>query len=187
MKQHALERKGGRVADLLTGLTEQTALTRSRQKEVREALAAGQDAAKALLVTRDLLRTALDWSKADVLFGSSIVTALKQGKLEKVNRSVHTAQQRLSRFHRELDDVKRQPEEGLEVNLGSFLTVADYLFDGLIIDCVVHSRIEESGNRLEEVTKRVREILARLEKELTTTEADLAEAETARRELIQRG
>ncbi len=187
LKEHALERKGGHAAYLITKLTERTAQTRNRRKELREARAAGQDAVQALVETRDLLKSALNWAGLDFFGGGAIVTAVKLDKMDRANRVAQTAQQHLSRFYRELEDVKRHPDTNLEVKLGEFLTFADYFFDGLIVDWVVHSRIKQSKKRVKEVTERVRQILATLEREHAAVEEDLAEAEHARLDLIEKG
>ena len=67
----------------------------------------------------------------------------------------------LKEFSKELADVDKRID--LNIDIGSFLTFADYLFDGLIADMMVQSRISEAKRQVARAIKQVEEIKEILE------------------------
>ena len=59
-------------------------------------------------------------------------------------------------------DVDNIPE--FQIQMGDFLSFADYFFDGIIADLMVHSRIKEAKKQIEDAIRRVQYILAQLQK-----------------------
>ena len=79
----------------------------------------------------------------------------------------------MSRFHRELADVGGQAD--IDIEIGSFLTFADYFFDGLFADLTVQSKINDAIQRVADTKMRVNTIIRNLKERLTVTEERIAE------------
>ncbi|MBA1336289.1 MAG: hypothetical protein HPY66_2724 [Firmicutes bacterium] len=70
------------------------------------------------------------------IFGSSVIAAMmKHSKIDKAQNEINNVQILIKRFYRELEDIGG--EINLSIEIGSFLTFADYLFDGLFVDLAV--------------------------------------------------
>ncbi len=165
------------LRDRLTGLNRE-------QTELREALAAGQSAARSLEAVRKSLESAAGWGVWDMMGGGLLSTMAKHSHMDQAKEHAHQAEQALRRFHRELQDVQAQLEVHLQ--LDGFLRFADYFFDGLIVDWSVQSRINSSRDAVGQAQQRVSEMLARLEARLRATEQSLEEANRERESLVAR-
>ena len=75
-------------------------------------------------------------------------------------RLIEDAKAELRSFSRELADVDEFQEIG--INMGDFLSFADYFFDGFIADWMVQSKISRAREQVEEAILRVDQILSRL-------------------------
>ena len=129
----------------------------NRIREINEARMAGREALRALEVAGEKLHSAKNWGVWDMLGGGFISTMVKHSKIDDASDLMEEAQRRLQRFQRELSDV--QVPARFRVEIGSFLTFADFFFDGLIADWMVQSRIGEAREQVEEAIRRVKETL----------------------------
>ena len=75
-------------------------------------------------------------------------------------RYMEQAKLDLQSFSRELQDVNMT--HNLNLNVGDFLTFADFFFDGLIADWLVQDRINETKNQVEDAIRQVDDIVRRL-------------------------
>ena len=75
---------------------------------------------------------------------------------------METAKRDLRIFQRELNDV--QMFLNLNLNIGDFLTFADFFFDGLITDYLVQSKINEARKQVWTAIKQVEKFLIDLQK-----------------------
>lgn len=66
------------------------------------------------------------------------------------------AKRALQSFRKELADVDQRLHLSLEI--GDFLTFADYFFDGLIADWLVQSKIQDAKAQVENAIIQVRQI-----------------------------
>ena len=66
----------------------------------------------------------------------------------------------LDRFSRELADVR--DIQGLDIEIGNFLTFADFFFDGFIADIMVQSKIREAQDKIDDAINQVEAMLRRL-------------------------
>ncbi|HKU52881.1 MAG TPA: hypothetical protein VJQ25_10470, partial [Nitrospira sp.] len=73
----------------------------------------------------------------------------------------------------------------LEINIGEFESFADYFFDGLIMDWIVQSRIEDSLNQAKHAKERIVQTVKNLERLRATAESRYAELKGARDQLIE--
>lgn len=130
------------TASELIAYTEQIAQLDSQEKEITEAIAAGNNLLSGLDLVIDSLESASGWGTWDLLGGGLLSTAVKHSKLDAARTQIHSLQTYISRFSRELADVKDQVD--IQINIGEFESFADHFFDNLIVDWVVQSKISDS-------------------------------------------
>ena len=131
-----------------------------REKELREARIAGQEALDCLDRAAQSLKSAGNWGIVDLLGGGLISTFVKHSKMNDAEALVQQARSALKRFQKELTDVENVAEFHIET--GDFLSFADYFFDGIIADWLMQSRINEARTQVENARQRVRYILEQL-------------------------
>ncbi|MFR8289368.1 MAG: hypothetical protein ACLU92_10030 [Coprococcus comes] len=64
----------------------------------------------------------------------------------------------IQRFQRELRDV--QVSLDLRMEIGSFLSFADFFLDGLVADYMVQSKIADAREQVDDAINRIEKILA---------------------------
>lgn len=133
-----------------------------RQKEIREAMLAGQEALDYLKRAQDCLNSAGNWGLVDLFGGGLISTFMKHSKMNDAESLVQQARSALKRFQRELTDVDQVSDFHIET--GDFVAFADYFFDGLIADWLVQSRISEAKRQVENAIQRVNYIMGQLQR-----------------------
>jgi len=132
-------------------------------KELEEAVDAGNEVLKELENVISYFKSAGNWGVADLIGGGLIITAVKHSKIDKAKAAVHEVQNLLGRFQRELSDLKISPESQLGIEVSSFQTFADYIFDGLIFDWIVQSKIKKSLNNARSMKDNMQKIMDNLQ------------------------
>ena len=122
------------------------------EKEKREAIEAGQRALNNLHTARENLNSAKNWGLVDMFGGGFFTTMMKQSRMD----------QALRNFSKELKDVNIACN--LNLDMGDFLTFADYFFDGFAVDWMVQERINKARNQVEEAIRRTEEALNQLQR-----------------------
>jgi len=172
----ALEQKEVRIegagrADLVR-LTERIAEVNSDIKEIGEAVAAGDEVLAGLDSVIAYFKSAGNWGIVDLIGGGLIITAVKHSKIDRAKAAIHEVQTRLGRFRRELADLRTAPEAPLGVEISSFEKFADYLFDGLIFDWIVQSKISRSLDAARKMHARMAALVADLRRRLDSRQKD---------------
>ena len=134
-----------------------------RQKEISEAIRAGERARSSLVTARGKLDSARSWGIWDLLGGGLISGLMKHSRVSDASDYVEQAKRDLSAFERELGDIR--DIAGLHVEIDGFLTFADFFFDGLLADLLVQSKIKDAQREIDTAIHRVDNILARLRAE----------------------
>ncbi|MGE7624261.1 hypothetical protein ACQKMD_14775 [Viridibacillus sp. NPDC096237] len=156
---------------LLGELYEERSLLTTLQREIEEAMKAGDVAKRSLQFALKRLDNAEGYSTWDTFLGGGfIATALKHGELDDTENAIHKAQVALQNFQTELLDVKEVQIENLQVERGSFITFADYVFDDIFSEWSLHSRIKSSQKHVEETLNQVITTCDELEKRFEMTE-----------------
>ena len=127
------------------------------QKELREAISAGERSLISLRAAQDQLRRAGNWGVADLLGGGMLTTFFKHQRLGEAEQSLEIAQSDLRRFQNELRDVGREC-----LDIGDFLAFADYFFDGIVADLMVQSKIRQAQERVSTAILRVETLVRQL-------------------------
>jgi DNA repair exonuclease SbcCD ATPase subunit len=183
-KEELLLRAAGERATTLLSLSETWAGLRSDARELEEAIQAGQQVVASLDEAASQLQSAKNWGTWDVLGGGLLATAVKHSRIDEARQQIHVVQQQLGRFRRELADVAAGGVA--EPDIDAFATFADYVFDGLIVDWVVQSRIQNSLQQVLETRARVQGVVDDLHRRLRDTQARASQIEADRRDLIAR-
>jgi hypothetical protein len=130
------------------------------EREKREAVEAGYRALQSLNNAKAELNSAKNWGLVDLFGGGTITGLIKYSKMNNAQRYMEQAKYDLSRFGKELNDVNMVCDLNLDV--GGFLTFADFFFDGVVADWLVQDRINEARRQVDEAIWRVQEIINRL-------------------------
>ncbi|SDY91306.1 hypothetical protein SAMN05421736_104170 [Evansella caseinilytica] len=164
-------------------LTEREAEVELTLKEYDEAIRAGEAARDGLYHAQESLNSAKSWSTFDMIGGGMISTAIKHSRIDDAKASIHDVQQELRHFQEELLDIKEQFQADIEI--GGFLTFADYFFDGIIVDWAVHGKISESHKQVSEVLDQVNDLLNKLTDQSHHLQFDLDALQQQRNKMIE--
>ena len=107
------------------------------KREMQEAVQAGERELQSLYAARDKLGSARNWGIFDMLGGGFISDFVKHSKMNDAAALMEQAKSDIQRFQRELRDV--QVSLDLRMEIGSFLSFADFFLDGLVADYMVQS------------------------------------------------
>ena len=128
-------------------------------KEINEAINAGERALMSLKDARKYLQSAGNWGLLDLFGGHSVTGLIKHMKLNTANNCLYVAKSDMMKFRRELEDVD---EYIPDVQVGGFLTFADFFFDGLLADVLVQSRISDMKRQVDSAIAKTETIVRRL-------------------------
>lgn len=132
----------------------------NRDKEILEAIQAGERALSSLREAERQLNSARNWGIVDIFGGNMVSGMMKHMKVNNASRCVDDAKRDLVAFRNELGDIRNI--ENLHIDIDGFLTFADFFFDGFVADIFVQSRIKEGQRQVQEAIRRVDAILRRL-------------------------
>lgn len=132
------------------------------KQEIREAIGAGARALSSLRAAQEKLESARKWGIVDLLGGGFVSDLFKHSRMNEAAEYMETAKRDLQRFQKELGDVQVPLELRMEV--GTFLSFADFFFDGLVADYLVQTRIKEAREQVEEAIGYVEELVAELKR-----------------------
>ena len=123
------------------------------ERELTQAIEAGQSALRAVDDVHQALRSAAGWGAFDLLGGGALVTLAKHSKIDDAKVRVERMQRDLKRFGSELDDVGERLRGSLQID--GMSKFADYFFDGFIADSMVQSRISQAQRSCDRVHAKV--------------------------------
>ena len=160
-KAELVKTMGGQTGARLVELDRQLSDVTHQQKELEEALSAGENAKRLLGQVQDDLDSARSWGTWDMLGGGLIATMAKYDRLDSAQSSIRAAQRALSDFRTELADVSQLQVPSIQI--GEFATFADYFFDGIFSDWYVQSSIKKAQEGVSEVHMKLTAALRDLE------------------------
>ena len=161
-KTEQIKKAGVPEAGRIMNLENEIAFLETQQKEIQEAVTAGN---RALDITRKILEdldSAKNWSTFDLMGGGLIADMAKYDRLNKVQDKIQDLQAALRGFRTELADVTERISGDLHVEIGDFLHFADYFFDGLFTDWMVYDKINDSRGRTLRTRDQIQKILGQL-------------------------
>lgn len=116
-------------------------------REIREAIDAGMRTRLYLQQALNELDSAKGFGFADMLGFDLIGGIGKHMKLADARKQMELARSQVAVFQKELQDVNYALDMNLE--LGGFLTFADFFLDGILADILVQSRLGELKQQVE--------------------------------------
>ena len=135
----------------------------SQQKEIGEAILAGNAAFAIAEKILSELDSADGWNTWDMFGGGGLITHMaKHEHLDDAQDLVETLQDKLRSFKTELADVSINTD--MQVNIDGFLRFADYFFDGLFADWAVADRISESMGAVQKTRNQIGHLVDKLTK-----------------------
>lgn len=129
-------------------------------KQIREAKDAGNRSLMCLREAQKMLNSAGNWGFFDLLGGGFLSGMAKHSKLSAANQKMEQAKYEVQSFQKELQDINIA--ENFGVNISQFLVFADFVFDGLIADSMVQSKIGAAKNQVSEAITKIEKILGDL-------------------------
>ncbi len=130
------------------------------RRELKEAIDAGERALSSLYLAQERLGSARNWGIFDILGGGFFASMIKHSKIDDATSYMEDAKYNLQRFQRELQDIN--VPANLKMEIGSFLSFADFFFDGFISDYLVQTKIEDARGQVEDAIRMVEGILFNL-------------------------
>lgn len=131
--------------------------------EIREAIVAGERALDSLYAAKDQLKGARGWGFIDLFGGGFLTDVIKHSKMNQASKCMENAKYHLQIFQRELNDVNLSLN--LRMEIGGFLSFADFFFDGFVADYLVQSKITSARNQVEDAIVNVTNVLEALRRE----------------------
>ena len=134
------------------------------RSEMQEAIAAGERALSSLRMAREKLNSAGNWGMFDMFGGGLFSTIIKRSKMSDAQNLMENAKSDLIRFQSELKDVNIPLDLRMEV--GSFLSFADFFFDGFVADYLVQTKISDAKTQVSDAIYKVERILDELKRQI---------------------
>ena len=134
------------------------------RQEMKEAIDAGECALISLRMAQEKLKSAGNWGLFDMFGGGVFSTMIKRSKMDEAQSLMENAKSDLKRFQKELKDVNIPLDMRMEV--GSFLSFADFFFDGFVADYLVQSKISDAKEQVSDAIYRVEQILNELKSKM---------------------
>lgn len=181
-KAELVKSMGGPRGERLVALDREQTELLHQQKELREAISAGENAKRLLGQVQDDLDSARSWGTWDMLGGGLVATMAKHDRLDSAQSSIRAAQRALSDFRTELADVGRL--EVPSIQIGEFATFADYFFDDIFSDWYVQSSIKKAQYGISEARMKLTAALRTLTAARQDLDERLAQLDRERENLL---
>lgn len=130
------------------------------QKELEQAEAAGENALLSLYLAKDSLTSAKRVGLVDFFGGGLLTDLVKHSRINAAEPQIAKAKEDLVIFSSNLKNIQASPDIRMEI--GSFLSFADFFFDGPIADYVVQSRINKTLEDIDDAIRHVKSIISSL-------------------------
>ena len=142
-------------------------MTQIDQREIREAIQAGEAALRSLERAKEKMGSAKNWGIFDMMGGGLFSSLFKHSKIDRASADIEEGKRQLAVLKKELEDVSIS--EDFSVGIGDGLRFIDTFLDNVFADVVVQSRINSAIERLDKVSGQVRGILTKLYSLLSET------------------
>lgn len=160
----------------LDKMEEQILEQRLLMKELNEAIIAGRAVLDALTKASSSLESAENWGNWDLWAnGGLLSTHMKHSHIDDARNAIHIANSHLHSFNKELADLNKTVN--VQFQTDGLIKMADYWFDGLIVDWVVQGRIKNSQQQTLDALHNIRQIVNKLETEMRVADRALVELE----------
>lgn len=185
-KEEVLKGQPGETSQKLLYIAEEKGRLAAEEKELMEAEHAAQNAISSLNQLTETLKSADNWGKVDILGGGLITTAIKHSRIDDAREQIATVQKNLNSLQRELGDIKKIDPDEVKINIGGLATFADYAFDGLVVDLIVQSRINEAQSRSQNLHGQVESICCTVYEWRKNVKREMKELDKDKQSLIEK-
>lgn len=153
--------------------TEKLASLKVLDKELREAVNAGDSLLEVLKEAEKEFESAKSWGTMDMFGGGFVTSMIKHGHIENANRVLNEVQYLAKSFKKELNDVNIALD--MKYVSGDFNDIADIYFDNFFSDIMVQDKINNALNNVYRTLKVVEKNTRELRKsiEVNKTEIDI--------------
>lgn len=182
-KTDAVKQSGTPEAEELLQLEKQLTELKCQEREIREALSAGNSALYTADSILESLKSAENWGTWDLFGGGLISDIAKHSHLDDAQANIERLQTQLGRLKTELADITIDSD--IKVNIDGFLRFADYFYDGLFADWAVLNRIDKSNTQITQTRSQINTIVRRLETLLNANTHNQTLTQSRIRQLVQ--
>ena len=153
--------------------TEKLASLKVLDKELKEAVNAGDSLIKVLEEAKKEFESAKSWGTLDMFGGGVMSSMIKRGHIENANRVLNEVQYLVKSFKKELNDVNVSLD--MKYVSGDFSDMTDIFFDNFFSDIMVQDKINNALNNVNRTLRVVERNTKELRKsiEVNNTEMDL--------------
>lgn len=153
--------------------TEKLASLKVLDKELKEAVNAGDSLMEVLEEAKKEFESAKSWGTLDMFGGGVMSSMIKRGHIENANRVLNEVQYLVKSFKKELNDVNISLD--MKYVSGDFSDMTDIFFDNFFSDIMVQDKINNALNNVNRTLRVVERNTKELRKsiEVNNTEMDL--------------
>ncbi len=153
--------------------TEKLASLKVLDKELKEAVNAGDSLIEVLEEAKKEFESAKSWGTLDMFGGGVMSSMIKRGHIENANRVLNEVQYLIKSFKKELNDVNISLD--MKYVSGDFSDMTDIFFDNFFSDIMVQDKINNALNNVNRTLRVVERNTKELKKsiEVNNTEMDL--------------
>ena len=126
-------------------------------KDLSQAETAGENALWSLYLVRDTLTSTKRWGFVDLFGGGLITDLVKHSKIDTAGPQIAKAKEDLLIFEDKLKNI--QVPADLRMEIGSFLSFADFFFDGPIADYLIQTEIQKTLEDIDDAITHVESII----------------------------
>jgi methyl-accepting chemotaxis protein len=153
--------------------TEKLASLKVLDKELKEAVNAGESLTEVLEEAKKEFESAKSWGTIDMFGGGVMSSMIKRGHIENANKVLNEVQYLVKSFKKELNDVNVSLD--MKYVSGDFSDMTDIFFDNFFSDIMVQDKINNALNNVNRTLRVVERNTKELVKsiEVNNTEMDL--------------
>lgn len=181
-KKKEILKQCGETAKIILNLTTKMNKSKIKLKEINEAAVVGQQVLDSLKCVLDSLESAGDWGTWDILGGGLISDLAKHFNFDDAEVEFDNTQKLLSRFKVELTDIEITGD--ITIAADGFLKFADIFFDGIIMDWLMQSKINETMESVLGVERQVIIVVNKLHQMKDQEESNIEKLESELNALI---
>jgi len=167
-REKEIKRKNGPLANSLFDIADKLERNFILNKELLEAIEAGEKAKASVIRVYNELKSAKQWGHWDMASRGRRANYQKRHAIDRANSFVHKTQQYLRVYEKELRDLGM--EVSLRFKLQNFHSFLDFFFDNLISDWIVQQKINHTINNVLKTKDEIESINASLNREQQKTE-----------------
>lgn len=127
--------------------------TELQKKEISEVLYIINRLLPLLDEAEKKFKSARNWGLVDIFGGGALIDFIKHTQINSASNRMSEIGVLLNDLQRELKDVSIPVD--MQVNVGTFSTFADFLFDGFLADVYMQTKISKSLDGVRELKEKV--------------------------------